>query len=298
MKNLLSLSLLCAFSCSAIAEEISTNAEAIEAIVASLNEEQEIDCYHFTDEVPPEEFIGFPECNINPSTITGSVEIGAFFNTGDNDYAIGKAKADLVHEVGKLRSNWILDLFGRRSEEEDSETGKKEYVTTDQKWAMSMQSNYTLEEGGNNYIFGFGSYESDRFNGFDYQTSVAGGWGRRWYETDDAFFDAEMGPGFKVDEVAQTDEHNNETQKSTIIRTAATYERRFFETMEFKQTLSAEYAPKAGENSKYKSVSSITTKLIESLALKFAFTVDHNTEVEGDISNTRTETSLTLVYSI
>ena len=298
MKKSLCLSVLCAFSLATIAEEVSTNAEAIEAIVVSLNQEKAIDCYHFTDEVPPEEFIGFPECNINPSSVTGSVEIGTFFNTGDNDYAIGKAKADLLHEIGKMRTNWILDLFGRRSEEEDSNTGETDYVTTDQKWASSIQSNYTLEEGGNNYIFGFVSYESDRFNGFDYQSSVAAGWGRRWYQSEDSYFDAEMGPGFKVDEVAQTDEHNNETQKSPIIRTAATYERRFFKTMEFKQTLSAEYAPRTGENSKYKSVSSITTKLIASLALKFAFTVDHNTDVEGDISNTRTETSLTLVYSI
>lgn len=297
MKKIIIISLI-ALSPASFAAEESSNADAIEAILTSLDPEPEIDCYHFTDEVPPEEFIGFPECDINPSEITGSVEVGAFFNTGDNDYAIGKAKADLVHTIGKLSTNWIVDLFGRRAESENEETGKNEYVTTDQKWSTSLQSNYTLEEGGKNYVFAYGSYEDDRFNGFDYQTSVAGGWGRRWYETEEAYFDAEMGPGYKIDEIAQTDEHNNKTEKAVIIRAAATYERQFFETLEFKQTLSAEYAPSSGDNSKYKSVSSITTKLIESLALKFAFTVDHNTVVEADISKTRTETSLTLVYSI
>ncbi|TRX57430.1 YdiY family protein [Thalassomonas sp. M1454] len=297
MKRIIIISLM-AVSPNIFAAQETSNAEAIEAILTSLNPPPEIDCYHFTDEVPPEEFIGFPECDITPSTISGSVEVGAFFNTGDNDYAIAKAKSDLVHDIGKLSTNWIVDLFGRRAEKENAETGKKEYETTDQKWATSLQSNYTLEEGGKNYVFAYGSYETNRFNGFDYQASVAGGWGRRWYETENAYFDAEMGPGYKIDEIAETEFHNNETQKSTIIRAAATYERKLFETMEFKQTLSAEYAPKSGDNSKYKSVSSITTKLIESLALKFAFSVDHNTEVESNISNTRTETSLTLVFSI
>ncbi|WNC71131.1 DUF481 domain-containing protein [Thalassotalea psychrophila] len=301
MKKLLLLPLITGATFSVLAQdELSTqssNAEAIDAIVASLYEEDKPDCYHFTDEVPPEEFIGFPECDITPSTISGAVEVGAFFNTGDNDYAIGIVKSDLIHEVGKMRSNWKMGFFGRKSEEENDE-GKDEYVTTDQKWGTSLQSNYTLEEGGKNYLFGYGSYEADRFNGFDYQSSIAAGWGRRWYETEVAFFDAEMGPGFKVDEIAETDEHNNKTEKATIIRAAATYERRFFETMEFKQSFSAEMATSSNENSKYQSVSSITTKLIESLALKFAFTVDHNSVVENDTEKTRTETSLTLVYSI
>ncbi|WP_068547347.1 YdiY family protein [Thalassotalea crassostreae] len=278
-------------------EEARSNA-AIDAIVSALYEEQQPDCYNFTDEVPPEEFIGFPECDNVPSAISGSIEVGAFFNSGDKNNAIGLVRSDLRHEIGKLRSTWILDMFGRITEEEDPDTGKKEFETTDQKWASSIQSNYTLEKGGKNYVFGYGSYEADRFNGFDYQTAVAAGWGRRWYETDKAFFDAEMGPGFKIDEIAETDENNNKTEKSVILRSAATYERKLFETMEFKQTVSAEFTPESDENSKYQSVSSITTKLIESLALKFAFKIDHNTKVEGDASNTRTETSLTLVYSI
>ena len=301
MKKILIIPFLVSATFSVIAQDDlvtqSSNAEAIDAIVSSLYEEDKLDCYHFTDEIPPEEFIGFPECNITPSTISGAVEVGAFFNTGDNDYAIGIVKSDLIHEIGKMRTNWKMEFFGRKSEKED-ENGEKQYETTDQKWGSSLQSNYTLEEGGKNYLFAYGSYKTDRFSGFDYQSSVAAGWGRRWYESDVAFFDAEIGPGFKVDEIAETDEHNNQTEKSLIIRTAATYERSFFETMQFKQMFSAEYAPKSGENSKYRSESSITTKLIESLALKFAFTVDHNTEVESDISNTRTETSLTLVYSI
>lgn len=305
MKKLLIITALWSIALPSIAqqpnlkEQNTSDTDAIvDAVFSSLTKKEEPTCYNFTDEVPPEKYIGFPACDNIPSALSGSVEIGAFFNTGDKDYVIAKGRSDLNHEVGKLRTNWILDIFGRKTEEVNEETGKKTYETTDQKWSTSLQSNYTLEKDGKNYIFGYVSYEDDRFNGFDYQTSVAAGWGRRWYETEEAYFDAEIGPGFRIDEIAETDEHNNKTKSAAIIRTAATYERSIWSTFEFKQTLSAEIAPKAGENTKIKSVSSITTKLIESLALKFAFTVDHNTEVESDTANTRTESSLTLVYSI
>ncbi|WP_371188889.1 YdiY family protein [Thalassotalea maritima] len=271
---------------------------AIADIIDALNAKENPTCYHFTDEVPPEEFIGLPECSLQPPEVTGAVEIGAFFNTSDNDYFIAKVRSDLNHEIGKLRSNWIFDMFARKSEVTDGNSGEKDYETTDQKWLTSLQSNYTIEEGGQNYLFGFAAYEDDRFNAFDYQSSVAAGWGRRWYETDTAYLDAEVGPGLKIEKVAATDDQNGRTDSAAIIRMAATYEQRFFATMQFKQTLSAEIAPENGENSKLKSVSSITTKLIESLALKFAFSADHNTDVEGNVAKTRTETSLTLVYSI
>lgn len=274
------------------------NTEMINAVIASLNKKESPKCYHFTDEIPPEEVIGLPECNLTPSKLTGSLELGAFFYTGDKNNALAKSRADLSYEVGKLKTSYLIDFFIRKSEEEDDDTGKEEYETTDQKWLLAVQSNYTLEEGGKNYIFGFFGFEDDRFSGFDYQTSMAGGWGRRWLETELSFLDAEIGPGFKVDEVKETNEQNNETQKAVIIRAASTFEHKLWDSILFKQVLSAEMTPKSNENSKFKSISSFTTKLIGSLALKFAFTVDHNTEVEADTENTRTETSLTLVYSL
>ncbi len=294
----ISFVLLCFYSTAIFANQSHSATNPVGDIVDALTPVDTPDCYHFTDEIPPEEFIGLPECDLTPPTLTGSVEVGTFFNTSDNDYFITKARSDFSHEIGKLRTNWIFDIFGRKSEVTDATSGEKRFETTDQKWLTSLQSNYTLEEGGQNYLFGFGSYEADRFNGFDFQASVAAGWGRRWYETKDAYFDAEIGPGFKIDEIAQSEQHNNRTESAFIVRTAATYERQLYKKVSYKQTLSAELAAESGQNSKFKSVSSISTKLIESLALKFAFTIDHNTNVDGDIEKTRTETSLTLVYSI
>ncbi|WP_371377763.1 YdiY family protein [Thalassotalea aquiviva] len=297
MKSKLSLLLLTALTLPTAFSQESADAAVINAVVTSLYEEDKILCYHFTDEVPPEEYISLPECTLTPEKFSGALEVGAFFNTGDNNSALAKTRADLVHEIGKMRNNYLLDFYARKSEQEE-ENGDKIYVTTDQKWSTALQSNYVLEDGGKNYVFGFLGYEDDRFNGFDYQSSLAAGWGRRWLETNTSYFDAEIGPGLKVDAIKETDTISAETQKAVIIRAATTYEQNLFDSIQFKQTFSVEMAPKSGENSKFKSISSVTTKLIESLALKFSFYVDHNTEVEGDADNTRTETSLTLVYSI
>ena len=42
---------------------------------------------------------------------------------------------------------------------------------------------------------------------------------------------------------------------------------------------------------------SISTKLIETLQLKFSLNIDHNTKVEPGTKKTDTETAITVVYS-
>ncbi|QDP01822.1 YdiY family protein [Thalassotalea sp. PS06] len=290
---------LCAFSFPLLAaQEAEDISEANEALVRALYDEKEPTCYNFTDEIPPEKYIALPECNNIPSSYSGAFEIGAFFKTDSRNSAFAKTGLDLDHERGKLRTNVRLDLFIRKTEQQDSETNESDYETTDQKWTSTIQSNYTFERGGKNYGFGFASYEDDRFNGYEYQSSVAAGWGRRWFEDDISYFDAEIGPGYKIDELNTPEPGDSKTQKAFIVRTAATYETRVFESIQFKQIVSAEIAPKSGESSKYKSISAFSTQLVDALALKFAFTVDYNSKVTGNIQKTRTETSLTLVYSI
>ncbi|WP_171022358.1 DUF481 domain-containing protein [Thalassotalea litorea] len=299
MNRIITLLGLSALSFSLLAAQDSENiSEANEALVRTLYDEKELTCYNFTDEIPPEEYIALPECNNIPSSFTGAFEIGAFFKTDVRNSAFAKTGLDLDHERGKLRTNVRLDLFVRKTEQTDSDTQETDYETTDQKWSSTIQSNYTFERGGKNYGFGFGSYEDDRFNGFEYQSSIAAGWGRRWFEDDISYFDAEIGPGYKIDELSNPQPDEDKTQKAFIVRTAATYETRVFESIQFKQIVSAELAPKSGESSKYKSITAFSTQLIDALALKFAFTVDYNSKVQGNIQKTRTETSLTLVYSI
>ena len=197
------------------------------------------------------------------------------------------------------RSAVSFDALTSKTEIEDS-NGDINSQTTDQKWKLVGQTNYTIDTERSNYVYGNASYDDNRFGGFESQSSISAGWGRRWFESKNGSFDADIGPGYKRDAVRFNDENGNEqirNEGALIIQAQAVYLRKINEHVEFKQSLVAKYATKSGENSNYQAESSITTKLISTLQLKVSFKIDHNTEVADGKENTNTQTALTLVYS-
>jgi putative salt-induced outer membrane protein len=230
------------------------------------------------------------------SPYTASAELGMLFKTGDTKSADLKAGFDFAHELAAWKSTVELDLLVKKSEEVD-ENGDEQFNTIDQKWTAVAQTNYTLSKASPNYIYANVSYEDNRFSSFDSQSSISSGWGRRWFETEKATLDADIGPGFKRDVLRATDTTPEETRSAFIIQAQALYKRQINEHVLFKQLLVAKYATKSGENSTYKAKTSITTKLIETLQLKFSVTLAYNTEVDENKENLNTETAMTLVYS-
>lgn len=108
---------------------------------------------------------------------------------------------------------------------------------------------------------------------------------------------ADIGPGYKRDLLKKTATALERTEDSWIVQMQALYIRKLGEHVEFKQFLSAKHSLSAADNSIYKAETSITTKLISTLQLKFTFTVDYNTEVKIGKENADTQTAVTLVYS-
>jgi putative salt-induced outer membrane protein YdiY len=228
-----------------------------------------------------------------------SAELGALFKSGDTKSTDVKAGFDADYEKGLWRSALRFDLLARKTEIED-ENGDEHSETTDQKWKLVLQTNYTIDTERSNYVYGNVSYDDNRFGGFESQSSVSAGWGRRWFESKTGSFDADIGPGYKRDVVrlkhANGDEYT-ESKGDFIIQAQAVYLRNLNEHVEFKQIFVAKYATKSGKNSNYQAESSLTTKLISTLQLKVSFKIDHNTEVEEGKENTNTQTGITLVYS-
>ena len=68
-------------------------------------------------------------------------------------------------------------------------------------------------------------------------------------------------------------------------------------TLTLKTGLIAKQATESGENSAYKSESSVTAQLIDALQLKFALRINYDSEVQEEFENTNTDTSLTLIYN-
>ena len=250
------------------------------------------------------------EAKEEKSPYKASAELGALYKTGNGKSADILAGFDADYEKDLWRASLKFDLLIRKKEVDvKDDTGKvidEDFATSDQKWNLALQVNHTLDTNTKNYLYGNGAYEDDKFNGFDNKWSVSAGWGRRWYETEVSTFDADFGPGFKRDVISSystelpDDEFEftpSEKRDSVIVQAQMTYTRKLNEHVEFKQFAVAKWATKSGENSQFKAETSITTKLIETLQLKFSFKVDHNTDVDANKDNTLTQTGITLVYS-
>ena len=223
---------------------------------------------------------------------TSSAELGMLFKSGNTRSTDMKAGYDFKYEKRLWRSTFAADLLIKKSDVIQAD-GTESFETTDQNWSLESKTNYTLNKANKSYVYGNIDYDNTRFGSYDNQSSISAGWGREWYKTDVASFFADIGPGYKRDVLKDP----TLNRSAFIIQAQALYVRQINEHVEFKQTVSVKYAPKSGENSTYKAESSITTKLIDTLQLKFAFKIDHNTEVPIGDKKTDTQTAITLVYS-
>jgi putative salt-induced outer membrane protein YdiY len=236
---------------------------------------------------------------------TASAQLGFLYLTGNTRSADIKTGLDLRFERGLWRSFFVFDLLVKKTETESSNADDlitREFETTDQKWSITSQTNYTLDAAKQNYVYGSIFYEENRFSGFDSQASMSTGWGRRWFESKEASFDADVGPGFKRDVTQVTADEmskgiSSQTQDTLILQAQALYIRQINEHIEFKQLFVVKHAIEVGQNSIYKAESSITSKLIDSLQLKVNFIIDYNSKVDDDKENLNTETSVVLIYS-
>jgi putative salt-induced outer membrane protein len=237
------------------------------------------------------------------SSLTVSAELGMLFKTGNTKSGDIKAGLNIKHEEGRWLNLLTFNALAKKIEEEDDVTGEDSFQSTDNKWDILGQSNYSLNEGSKNYIYANAFYQQDKFSSFSYQTSASIGWGRHWWETETSSFFADVGPGVKYDvtRAISTTATNTAVLESSetavIVQAQALYTKQINDFVEFKQYFVAKQALESDKNSVYKSETSLTTKLIDSLQFKFAYRVDYDTEVEEGFEKTNTETSVTLVYS-
>lgn len=236
------------------------------------------------------------EATAKKPAFTASAELGFLYKTGNTKSADVKAGFNLKHEKDKWRTVAAFNILTKKLETED-DSGNAEFETTDNKWDILTQTNYTIGEAGKNYLYANLAHEQDKFSGFESQSSFSAGWGRHWYETKTSSFFADVGPGIKYDVTRETDTMRSQNSTNLIIQAQALYQHKFNEYVEFKQFFVARQATESGENSVYKSETSVTAKLIDALQLKFAIRVDYDTEVEDGFENTNSETSMTLIYS-
>ncbi|MGV2873583.1 DUF481 domain-containing protein [Colwellia sp. E150_009] len=231
-----------------------------------------------------------------PPMMSGSAELGFLYKTGNTNSGDIKTSLDFRFEKHSWLSLLNIDLLLKKADITD-EDGNTHFKKTDQKWTLSSQTNYNLDNKEKNYIYGNAWFEENEFSGFKNQASLSTGWGRHWYKTNRASLWGDVGPGYKRDLIKETETKPYRKADTWMLQMQALYIRKLGEHIELKQYLSAKQALDTNENSIYKAVSTITTKLISTLQLKFNFTLDYNSKVDVDKEKLDTQTAVTIVYS-
>lgn len=159
-------------------------------------------------------------------------------------------------------------------------------VTTSERYKLNFKSKYDFTE--HDYLFGLVSWEKDRFGGYEEQLSEAIGYGRRLLNSETHILNAEIGVGAK-----QSDLSDGSRETGVIGRAGLDYLWQFSETADFSQILAVE----SGSGNTYiESISAVTARLMESLALSLTFTVKNNSDVPVGRDKTDTFTAINLEY--
>jgi putative salt-induced outer membrane protein YdiY len=222
----------------------------------------------------------FAADEVKPFSMDG--EFGYIATTGNTETTSIKGKLAAHQELTQWSNDFIVEALYKKDEINNVEQ------TTAQKYFLSGQGNYKLENPDHR-IFGFASYEDDKFSSFNYQATIAAGWSQKVWEDDTSKLNYSIGPGYSFAETNEGVEQNG-----LIVRGALDYQWKISDTANFKQLLSTEVS---SDNTKSKSETSVSAQISGGLSLKVSIILDHNSDVADDRDNLDTQTAVTLVYS-
>lgn len=224
-------------------------------------------------------------------TFTMDGELGFIFTSGNTETTSANGALNAKQELEKWSNEFTLKALYKKDKVNGIET-----TSADKKFA-SAQGNYKLENPDHR-LFGFASYEDDRFSAFDYQATLAAGWNQKLWSDDTSSFEYSVGPGYSFADRFVTDADGNvtgtESENGIVARGAFAYKYNISETAKFTQTFSTEIG---ADNTKSRAESAISAKIAGGLSMKVAIKFDHNSDVTGARDNLDTETSVNLVYS-
>ena len=242
----------------------------------------------------------FAEQAEEPKTWDVTSEVGAIVTSGNTSTTTLKGGIKAKHHLENWHNEYKFDGIYKEDEIEN-DAGEREKERTNEKYSVSAQGNYKLNED-HSHLFIYGSYDSDYFGAYRNEAVLSVGYGLRLLNRDNMYLNAEIGPGIKrfehQEESSDLDDNGlplaGETESEAIGVAKLDYNWQISENARFTQLVAMEYGD---TNTKTISESALMTKINGSLQMKFAYNITHNSDVSDEKENTDTETSLTLVYS-
>ncbi len=225
-------------------------------------------------------------------------ELGAIITSGNTETTTLKGGIKALHNLENWNNEYKIDGLYKEDEVENA-AGEKETQRTNEKYSLSAQGNYKLNEE-HSHLYIYGSYVSDYFGAYRNEAVISAGYGQRLLDRADMWLNAEIGPGYKYFEFPEgsVDEDGipnaGETDSEIIALGKLDYNWQISDNAKFTQLVAVEYGD---TNTKTRSETALLAKINGSLQMKVAYNITHNSDVADDKENTDTETSLTLVYS-
>lgn len=211
----------------------------------------------------------------------GSAELGFVTTSGNTDTSSVNAKVKIEAEYNPWRQTF--DIEALNSSDGDD--------TTAERYLVSNKSDYKLTQKG--YVFGYISYEEDKFSGYEYRANESVGYGRKVIDKKEVLVELELGLGARQSRLdAGTNAGAKETEFTT--RLAGKLVWKIPPGSVFSENLSAVI----GENSTvYKSDMALSVPFIQNLSMKLSYSIIHSTDVPVGIAKTDSAAAVTLVYS-
>ena len=216
--------------------------------------------------------------------VEGEAELGILLTSGNTEETKVNGRLALKHETTMWRNT---GEFSSRYTEADEETTAEEYQA-------ALESDYKFDE--QQYWFVRGSWEDDRFSGYDFESTLSTGYGNRvWQVGERSFLDLSGGLGYRYNKLEEVNDDGDDAEKEAIARLAAHFDYALSDTALFRQKLSTEIGLDEN-NTISQSETSLQTSIVGSLSMKAAFRVKHVSDAPAGTDKTDTETSLSLLY--
>jgi putative salt-induced outer membrane protein YdiY len=206
-----------------------------------------------------------------------SIAFGYVGTTGNTDTTTLNAEALLTYRTLRWTHNGKFQGLGSQ----DSS------VTTAERYYLEDKSDFNLDE--DQYLFGKGSYNDDRFSGYAYQATAAAGYGRYFIRNDNFTLDGFAGLGYRKSEVT-----NGDTSGEGIVTVGENIAWTLSPNSSFVQSFTSDIGE---EFTISRFEIGLQTNIIDRIATKIAFQARNTSEVPVGNKKTDTQTSVSLVYS-
>lgn len=221
---------------------------------------------------------------------TGKSEAGLVVASGNTETETANARINMKYET----EQWKNTVGGAALYASDVD-GK-----TANRWETFGELGWKFTE--RNFLFGAGRYEEDEFSGFEYQTTISGGVGRRFLDRPNTTMVGTVGAGYKFFETR--DSFDNDTgalieagrsDSEVVFRSTIDFEHKFSATT----SLVDKFIIESGANNTFvQNDISLQVKMTDVLALAVGYGVRSNSNPPPEFKKTDTLTTINLVYDI